>query len=201
MPSSSLPVPEAYFKQMMGEVGRKPKIDSLYDTLFRRSQLSAAGGNWDWDWELLDSEALIAGTSLPTTPLSLSPINGNQEDNVREQVLEAFHKLYGPDARPKSQEQLELCEVVIRKSFNVIAILPTGAKKSAAWLVPAVVLPHITTIVVVPFERLLSQHLQSAQDLGVHTIQWNTKCGTDIPDGANVLFMAVESFKLPAFSQ
>jgi hypothetical protein len=171
--SCSSPVPEAYFRKLIAAVQHEPKVDRFLTT---GSQLSTMGGNWDrdgdgdWDgdWEMLDSKALIVGSSSATT--SLSPANQNQRDDVKEQVLEAFHTLYGAEACPKSQAQLELCEAVIHKSFNVIAVLPTGAGKSAAWLVPTVVLPHIITVIVVPFEQLLSQHLQSAEDLGIHAI-------------------------------
>jgi hypothetical protein len=193
--SSSSPAPETYFQQVMGEVVPEPPIDSMYDKLLGGSRSSAIGE--DFDWEMLDSEVLIAGTSSPMAPIP--PTNRNQREDVREQVFEAFRKLYGPDARPKSQAQLELCEAVIQKSFNVIAVLPTGAGKSAAWLVPAVVLPRTITVVVVPFERLLSQHLRSAQNLGIYAIHWRAGLGSNVPKEVKILFMAVESFTSLAF--
>jgi len=114
-------------------------------------------------------------------------------------IMAAFQKLYGPEASPKSEEQYQLCKEVLQKERNVIAILPTGSGKSAAWLVPAMVEKHSIIVVVVPFRQLLEQHLTTAKSHNLKAIHWTA--GTDTFDeDTNLLFVACESLQYK-FSQ
>ncbi|KIL54330.1 hypothetical protein M378DRAFT_182579, partial [Amanita muscaria Koide BX008] len=195
-----------------------PVANSFYSTLLRQSNgsaMSTAANVSDSESEALitessfvsampsspvrndsESEALIAESSFASAMPS-SPVGNKRKD--QETVLATFKSLYGKDARPKSPRQLELCEAVVSKSFNVIAVLPTGAGKSTAWLVPAVVLPAAITIVVVPFRELLTQHLEKAVKLGLKSMRWTADCQTNIPEDVSLLFMAVESINSQSF--
>jgi hypothetical protein len=190
-PSSPQPLPSTGFSSM---IRRHPNrvANSFYNTLLKQSNGSATSAAAN----MLDLEALIPESSFASAMPS-SPVRNKREG--QETVLATFKRLYGKDALPKSQSQLQLCEAAVSKNFNVIAVLPTGAGKSTAWLVPAVILPGAITVVVVPFKELLTQHLRNAQELGLNATRWTAGCETNIPEDISLLFMAVESITSPSF--
>lgn len=116
-------------------------------------------------------------------------------------ILEAFRAVYGPDAYPKSQAQLDLCEAVVAKEKNVVAILPTNAGKSAAWLIGGFVSPQFIIAVVAPFKKLLEQHLTKAQQaLGdKRVMRWTATTQHHIPKEVSLLFIALESMDSRSF--
>jgi hypothetical protein len=129
--------------------------------------------------------------SPPSSSLSQDVISGH--------ILAAFQKLYGPEARPKSEEQYQLCKEVLQKEKNVVAVLPTGSGKSAAWLVPALVERDSIIVVVVPFRQLLEQHLTIALSHNLKAIRWEAKTGTNVAQDTDLLFVACESIKKAFF--
>jgi superfamily II DNA helicase RecQ len=145
----------------------------------------------------------VQAKSYGSGPIS-SPL-ANWSDPGRSPWLEAISKalshLYGEGAAPKSQKQLELCIAALEMKKNVVAVLPTSGGKSAAWLVPAVVMPSITTVVIVPYKELLAQHLEVARGLGLRAERWTAKSGSEVPESTNLLFMACETAKSAALKR
>jgi DEAD/DEAH box helicase len=129
-----------------------------------------------------------AAPALPSSPAS--PIT-----SIDRLILDAFQAVYGPGALPKSDEQLRLCREVCKMDYNVVAVLPTGSGKSAAWLVPAMMNRNSTTIivVVVPFKQLLQQHLETALGHKLNAERWRAAVGTKLAPSTNLLFVACES--------
>ena len=123
----------------------------------------------------------------------------NKEEAAAAAALSALRLLYGEEARPRSEAQLSLCVAAIRREKNIIAVLPTGSGKSAAWLVPALCDPGCMTLVVVPFKALLDQHLADAQGRGIRAEKWTAKLYNKFPEEVNLLFAACESIGSPAF--
>jgi DEAD/DEAH box helicase len=141
------------------------------------------------------SPASSSSIALPS-PLqhNLSPPSPSR-DVIPDHIFAAFEKIYGPEARPKSKEQYRLCKEVLQKEKNVVAILPTGSGKSAAWLVPAMVERDSIVVVVVPFRQLLMQHLTTALSHNLNAIRWTSEIGTNVDQDTNLLFVACESIK------
>lgn len=141
--------------------------------------------------------------SLPNRSLDrLAPVEkGKGKKSNTKRILEAFRAVYGPEALPKSQAQLDICEAVVAKEKNVLAILPTNAGKSAAWLIGGYVSPQFIILVVVPFKRLLEQHLAKAEQvLGEKRVmRWTSRTQHHIPEEVCVLFMATESMDSKSF--
>lgn len=135
--------------------------------------------------------------SSPLPPLAVAP--SPRED--KDPILAAFRTLYGPEARPKSDQQYRLCEQVLLKESNIIAVLPTGSGKSAAWLVPAVVNIHSIIVVVVPFKQLLQQHLTTALNHKLKAVHWVASKGLNVAPETNLLFVACESLAAKKFSE
>lgn len=48
--------------------------------------------------------------------------------------------------------------------------------------------PGTITAIMVPFEELLKQYLQKAQELGRNPMRCDAKCETDIQEGVNILY-------------
>lgn len=114
-------------------------------------------------------------------------------------AFSALRCLHGKDAAPRSEAQLRLCVEVLKKKKDIVAVLPTGSGKSAAWLVPALVEPECITLVVVPFRALLEQHLYEAQRHGIQAERWTAKVGNSVPKKTNLLFAACESIDSTSF--
>jgi hypothetical protein len=192
--SQSPSLPES-FSEIMHNIGPNPPRNHFYNKLLSISQTSATA---EMDWETSDSDDFLALSEISSLAKPSSPIR-KESGEVRERALAAFCRLYGKNARPKSQAQLDLCEAAIAKEHNVVAVLPTGAGKSAAWLICAVVLPEVTTVVVVPYKELLTQHLNKALELNIQAQQWTAATGNQVPEDVNLLFVACESAKSHTF--
>jgi hypothetical protein len=141
----------------------------------------------DYPWNPYSSPT-PANQSSSTGPIT----SLNDNDHL---ILAAFQALYGPEAHPKSEEQHRLCKEVLLKEQNIIAVLPTGSGKSAAWLVPAMIDSDSIIVVVVPFKQLLEQHLATALDHDLGAEHWRVATGTNVAPGTNLLFVACESIK------
>ena len=98
----------------------------------------------------------------------------------------------------KSDEQRETVMETLGASQNIVSVMKTGAGKSMAWIL-ASLLQSAVTVVVVPFKRLLDQHLQNATRMKCKAIQWTANM-TDIK-GCNLIFMALETAASPTFQR
>ena len=158
---------------------------------------------------ILVSETAALLMTSPSSELSYFPLSPNpprQEEELGEGptdlgLADALCSLYGANACTKSQAQYELCREVLLKQKDILAILPTGSGKSTAWLVAALADPHSTVAVIVPYQRLLDQHLETAIAHKLNATRWIAETKSNVPLSTNLLFLACESAKSTAFSQ
>jgi len=94
------------------------------------------------------------------------------------------------NANWKSDEQRETVMETLAGQRNLVSVMKTGGGKSMAWILAAL-LQSVVTVVVVPFKRLLDQHLERALSHGCKAIKWSAKMGTF--GNNNLIFMALES--------
>ena len=94
------------------------------------------------------------------------------------------------NANWKSDEQRETVMETLSGQRNLVSVMKTGGGKSMAWILVAL-LQSVVTVVVVPFKRLLDQHLECALSYGCKAIKWTAKMGTF--GNNNLIFMALES--------
>ena len=118
---------------------------------------------------------------------------------TEEQALQALQDaLQDERATWKSDEQRETVMETLEASRNIVSVMKTGAGKSMAWIL-ASLLQSAITVVVVPFKRLLDQHLKNAKRMKCKAIQWTTKT-TDL-QGCNLIFIALETAASPSFQR
>jgi len=118
---------------------------------------------------------------------------------TEEQALQTLREaLQDEHATWKSEEQKETVMETLDASRNIVSVMKTGAGKSMAWIL-ASLLQSAVTVVLVPFKRLLDQHLQNAKRMKCKATQWTAKM-TDIK-GCNLVFVAVETAASPSFQR
>jgi superfamily II DNA helicase RecQ len=125
-------------------------------------------------------------SSLPPTP---SPLPSSIEARARG----ALRRLFGPEAQPKSPEQLELLEITIQNTIDAFFIIPTGGGKSAAWDGAAVAEPGFASVVMVPYSSLLDQHLQTSLGRGIIAHKYTTS--STPPEEYQILYIQPETGK------
>jgi hypothetical protein len=166
-------------------------VDSrFYSRLLKETPTDEDTSELETDWNPSSSPSPV-GRPSPTS--HVVPLD-------QDLILGAFQALYGEEAHPKSDEQYALCKEVLLKERNIIAVLPTGSGKSAAWLVPAMLDSNSIIVVVIPFKQLLEQHLSTALRHKLYAEHWRAAMGTNLAPSTNLLFVACESIKY-GFSQ
>lgn len=83
--------------------------------------------------------------------------------------------LYGKNFHYNSPQQaLALSAVLNRNVSPLTVVLPTGAGKSALFLIAAAANLEATVVVICPFVSLLAQVVEAAQNVGVDALCWNS---------------------------
>lgn len=89
-------------------------------------------------------------------------------------ALDALRECYKrPTMEFKSDEQCRLVQLVLDRKQDLIAILPTGGGKSAAFEVAAMVEQGLQTVVVVPFLAIIQDILQRVRGYGIKACKWS----------------------------
>lgn len=118
------------------------------------------------------------------------------------QVLELLRDCYENwELDFKSDEQLELIQAALNRREDVIAILPTGGGKSAAFEVPAKMEEGLQTIVIVPFKALLKDIMQRVKKLGINVLWWNSGMNWPSPSKASLVLVIYETALSKTFHQ
>ena len=163
--------------------------------LLHTVQPFAGGGGWDQDAfqamvysavqdalaECLPLQQLRVEEYKKEQPAWEADIVMEEADNIMEiepslyDPLMALRMCYNdPNMEFKSQEQYELVKAVLEAKSDILAIIPTGGGKSAAFEVPAKVEDAKQTIVVAPFVSLMEDILERTKQLGVNSILWRS---------------------------
>jgi superfamily II DNA helicase RecQ len=99
------------------------------------------------------------------------------------------------DFRSVEQREIVIRSLVRKESF--IGILPTGGGKSLAFLVPSIIEPY-KTIVMVPNKSLLDDLMKKAKAIkGLGVAQWTA--ANQYVGKATLIFVALESLTSYAF--
>ena len=147
---------------------------------------------------------------VPTNKSSvhaLPPYFGSQPVSATPQKplvnpLSALRKCYkNPSMEFKSDEQKELIQLVLERTHDVIAVMPTGGGKSAAFEVPAATEVRFQTVVVVPFVSIARDILQRNAKLGIPTCQWNAKMDWPSVRKAKLVLVVYESAASKKFEE
>jgi hypothetical protein len=113
-------------------------------------------------------------------------------DETEQTALMTLRTALGnPEAIWRSDEQRETVLAALALQCNVVSVMKTGAGKSMAWIIPALMQSNIKTVVAVPYARLLEQHLANSIKMNCRAMRWTTKSGS-IGD-ANLIFVALET--------
>ena len=74
----------------------------------------------------------------------------------------------------------------------------TDGGKSMTWIIPALMQTTIT-VVIIPFNHLLEQHLANAKRMGCRAMQWTTRSG--LIEDNNLNFVALEMAAAAGFKR
>ena len=100
------------------------------------------------------------------------------------------------DAKFTCKAQKDLLVFSLGACYHLLAILPTGAGKSLAWLVPAKCLRGDKSIVCSPFNAILDDQLRRARASNIRAVYW--KPGMPIDDDVALLLLSWEAVTEPA---
>ena len=108
--------------------------------------------------------------------------------------------LYGnPRAEFKSEEQAEAVRLALKRSEDVVVILPTGGGKSMVFMASAWIEKELTTVIIVPFVTLIEEMRVRCVELGLSCYIWHSS-GTILPQRmAQVVLIEVEGAVEPGF--
>ena len=101
----------------------------------------------------------------------------------------------------KSDEQRQLIDVVLERTHDAVAIIPTGGGKSAAFEVPAAIETEFQTVVIVPFVSIAKDILQRVTKLGIPAMQWNAKLEWPSVRKARLIIVVYESAVAKKFEE
>jgi superfamily II DNA helicase RecQ len=106
-------------------------------------------------------------------------------------ALQTLHDaLSDQNANWKSEEQRESVMETLSGQRNIVSVMRTGGGKSMAWIIAAL-LQTVVTVVMVPFKRLLDQHLEQALSFSCKAMKWTSNISSF--GKHNLIFMALES--------
>ncbi|KAK8912648.1 Mediator of RNA polymerase II transcription subunit 34 [Metarhizium anisopliae] len=129
-------------------------------------------------------------------------------EDIEAESLAALQELEGQNATWRSAKQEECMHAIMRLegARHLVCVLPTGAGKSTLFMAPAVMRGRGTTIVVVPFSRLIDDVVKRSREKGVDAVHFRTNqviarealpyvprlviVGADVAVKENELFMA-----------
>jgi superfamily II DNA helicase RecQ len=89
----------------------------------------------------------------------------------------------------RSAEQALLLAMVLQRKENILAVLPTGHGKSLCYLIPAILYPSKCTIVVVPLQALVTNHISTVKK---HSLTCETFQNVNMSSTPNILFASAE---------
>lgn len=137
----------------------------------------------------------------------ISVINRGGEDGgtsltLSAGALNALRGLYDDSqAQFKSEEQAEAVRLAMKRSGDILVILPTGGGKSVVFMAPAWIEKELTTVVIVPFVALIAEMENRCKELGLSCYIWRNS-GTILGQRmAQVVLVSVENAVTPEFQQ
>jgi DEAD/DEAH box helicase len=121
-----------------------------------------------------------------------SEVRGEDGLELSARALHALRGLYGdPEAEFKSGEQADAVRSALQRETDVLAILPTGGGKSAAFMAPAWLETQLTTVVIVPFVALIEEMEGRCVKQGISCYIWRNSSITQRM--AQVVLVGVEN--------
>lgn len=131
-------------------------------------------------------------SSCPQTSSSLMKPADNVMPSLEETLtyLTLLKRLYGQDAKPTSQEQLETIHHVVLRRFDVLFVAPTGSGKTAVILLPCLHNPTKTTVLVVPYVSLVRQFVSNCIEFEIPHQVWSPD--QPIRSPCSILIVSVE---------
>jgi superfamily II DNA helicase RecQ len=103
------------------------------------------------------------------------------------------------DAEFTCPQQRDLIRHVLTHERNLVAVLPTGSGKSMAWLIPSIIPSEKTSVVIVPHQSLLHDHIKEARERQISFHHWTANNrGVEL---AKIIFIAMESVTSKAFQE
>ena len=109
------------------------------------------------------------------------------------------HCYHNEDMEFKSKEQEMLVASVLSRKSDILAILPTGGGKSAAFEVPAAVEEGLQTVLIVPFLVLIQDILLRAERIGIKASRWDSQTPWPSCSEASLIVMTVDAATGPVF--
>ena len=95
------------------------------------------------------------------------------DEKARRLAEDGLKRVFGPTAVPRSAEQLEALQLVLKPPKTSVVVMRTAGGKSALFLVPAALAELQTVIVVVPYTALADDLVRSAAQAGIDCVAWS----------------------------
>jgi len=184
------------------------------DEELQNMTLTRSGGNnstnsshLDVPSQSLHLQSVSYRTDTPLRGSHVNMINRRSEDGgtsltLSAGALNALRGLYDDtQAEFKSEEQAEGVRLAMKRSGDVLVILPTGDGKSVVFMAPAWAEKDLTTVVIVPFVALIQEMEERCKEHGLSCYIWRNS-GTIVRQRmAQVVLVGVENAVTPEFQQ
>ncbi|KAK2684950.1 hypothetical protein QWA68_016472 [Fusarium oxysporum] len=114
---------------------------------------------------------------------------------MEDDITEGLQALLGPKATWRSEKQAESMRAImsLKTDQTAINVLPTGARKSILFMLPAVMQLTGISIVVVPYVALMDDLVTQATAIGVDYIQYRTSISAgreEVPRAARLVVVS-----------
>ena len=137
----------------------------------------------------------------------ISMINGGAEDGgtsltLSAGALNALRGLYDDsEAQFKSEEQVEAVRLTMKRSGDILVILPTGGGKSVIFMASAWIEKELTTMMIVPFVALIEDMKKRCKELGLSCYIWRNSGTIHSQRMAQIVLVGVENAVTSEFQQ
>jgi superfamily II DNA helicase RecQ len=181
------------------------------------STIQRAGPRTVWEWD--ESPASVTrsvetasvatpskrrGSEVQEAPIARRMARRDAPARTRrrwrmEQATEVLQRMYGPDARYRSDGQEQAMQHIVAGAGQVLAILRTSEGKSLLYLLPCQLPGAGTTVVILPLVVLKDEMQRRSAEAGIAAHVWEAQSDPDRLYSCPLIMVAVEQAVRPTF--
>jgi superfamily II DNA helicase RecQ len=120
-------------------------------------------------------------------------------DDVESKVKAAMTQLYGSAWTWKHPQQQDSVLAIAQGEPYVVSILPTDAGKTTLILIPALIDPNLTQVVITPYVPLAENLIERCRDLSIDCLRWTAESRVK-GRSASIVVVVVDTAMKPEFT-
>ena len=188
-----------------GLIYARDVMELFGSTAVRRKRFRKISGDWH---RFLEFVSARTGDTTTDSTVTGKRKRGEFEEDGSEERMRRRARLHGIDAQEELRWMMrrpitlrsvqgEAIEAIQRGDSPVVAVMPTGAGKSALFMLPAFIEPGGVSIVVVPLLGLRDDMVKRCQQFNISVKVWD---GKTVVDGCSIVLVTPKLAIGEAFS-